>query len=96
MTEVTKRKVPPRRRGKPIEVWVDVYNGLLLNPNLDALFDKGYVTFDEEGKILISPYLSDRDREILKCSAELRVKLSPQHFKYLAWHRAHLYWGIEK
>jgi hypothetical protein len=75
---------------------LDVYNGLLLNPNLDALFDKGYVTFDDEGKILISPYLSDRDREILKCSADLRVKLSPQHFKYLAWHREHLYWGVKK
>lgn len=75
---------------------LDVYNGLLLNPNLDALFDKGYVSFDEEGKILISPYISDKDREILKCSAELKVKLSPQHFKYLAWHREHLYWGAEE
>jgi hypothetical protein len=74
---------------------LDVYNGLLLTPNLDALFDKGYVSFDEEGEILISPYISDRDREILNCSAELRVKLLPQHLKYLAWHREHLYWGAE-
>lgn len=74
---------------------LDVYNGLLLSPNVDALFDKGYVSFDDEGKILISPYVSDRDREILNCSVELSIKLSPQHLKYLAWHREHLYWGEE-
>lgn len=75
---------------------LDVYNGLLLNPNLDALFDKGYVTFDDEGKILISPYVSDNDRMLLSCSSELRVNLQPQHLKYLAWHRKHLFWGKKK
>lgn len=75
---------------------LDVYNGLLLNPNLDALFDKGYVTFDDEGEILISPYISDSDRMVLNCSAELRVKLWPQHLKYLAWHREYLFWGEEE
>jgi len=70
---------------------LDVFNGLLLNPNLDTLFDKGYITFDDEGKILISPCVSDSDRKILNCSAEMKVTLSPQHFKYLAWHREHLY-----
>lgn len=72
---------------------LDVYNGLLLSPGLDALFDKGYVSFDDEGGILISPYLSDADRAILNCSADLSVELAPQHLKYLAWHREHLYWA---
>ena len=31
-----------------------VFNGLLPSPSLDALFDKGYVSFDEGGRILIS------------------------------------------
>lgn len=74
---------------------LDVYNGLLLSPNVDALFDKGYVSFDDEGKILISSYVSERNREILNCTTELSLKLSPQHLKYLAWHREHLYWGEE-
>lgn len=74
---------------------LDVYNGLLLSPNVDALFDKGYVSFDGEGRILISSYVSERDREILNCSVGLSIKLSPQHLKYLAWHREHLYWGEE-
>ncbi|AMS22885.1 type II restriction endonuclease [Pseudomonas synxantha] len=72
---------------------LDVYNGLLLNPSLDTLFDNGYVSFDDEGHILISTYLSDSDRKILNCSVDLNVKLSPQHLKYLAWHREHLFWA---
>ncbi|MQT49013.1 MULTISPECIES: HNH endonuclease [Pseudomonas] len=72
---------------------LDLYNGLLLNPSLDALFDKGYVSFDDKGAILISPYLSESDRKILNCSEDLRVELAPAHLKYLAWHREHLYWA---
>ena len=72
---------------------LDVFNGLLLNPSLDALFDKGYVSFDDEGKILISPYLMENERVILNCSADLRVDLSSQHLKYLKWHREHLFWA---
>lgn len=72
---------------------LDLYNGLLLTPSLDALFDKGYVSFDDEGGILISPYLSETDRQILNCSEDLRVDLAPAHLKYLAWHREHLYWA---
>lgn len=75
---------------------LDVYNGLLLSPNLDALFDKGYITFDDEGNVLISPYVCNSDRTILNCSAELRVNLEPHHLKYLAWHREHLFWSDDE
>ena len=33
---------------------LDVYNGLLLLPNIDKLFDKGYISFRDTGKIMIS------------------------------------------
>lgn len=33
---------------------INHYNGLLLCPNHDALFDKKLITFDEDGKIIIS------------------------------------------
>lgn len=75
---------------------LDVYNGLLLNPSLDTLFDKGYISFDDEGKILISSYVSESDLSILNCSRELKVEISPQHLNYLAWHRQHCYWGDDK
>ena len=31
---------------------LDVFNGLLLLPNYDRLFDKGYISFDDDGKII--------------------------------------------
>jgi len=34
------------------------YNGLLLLPNYDKLFDKGYISFDDNGLILLSKKLS--------------------------------------
>jgi len=36
---------------------LDVYNGLLLTANLDALFDKGLITFTDQGGIIISETL---------------------------------------
>ncbi|MBS0216294.1 MAG: HNH endonuclease [Proteobacteria bacterium] len=30
-------------------------NGLLLTPNVDHLFDRGFISFEDEGKVLISP-----------------------------------------
>jgi putative restriction endonuclease len=34
---------------------LDVYNGLLLVPNLDKAFDSGFISFKESGEIMISP-----------------------------------------
>ena len=31
---------------------LDIYNGLLLSPNIDSCFDKGYISFDDHGNIL--------------------------------------------
>jgi predicted restriction endonuclease len=42
---------------------LSLYNGLLLSPALDACFDSGYVSFDDEGKILISERLGVATRE---------------------------------
>ena len=39
----------------------DVYNGLLLLPNLDKLFDKGYISFNTNGQVIYSKYLSMDD-----------------------------------
>lgn len=38
---------------------VDVNNGLLLCPNHDKLFDRGYISFDNGGHIVISDELSE-------------------------------------
>jgi len=67
---------------------LDVFNGLLLIPNLDKSFDTGYITFNDEGKILISPLLNDP--HILGITPLLCLppnKLTEKHREYMKHHR---------
>jgi len=52
---------------------LDVFNGLLLTPNLDKLFDKGYISFQDNGKILISESL--KHFELLGITTDMRVSI---------------------
>jgi putative restriction endonuclease len=66
---------------------LDVFNGLLLLPNYDKLFDKGYINFDEKGKIRISKYLSESDISILNINKEIRLtNIEHKHKEYLHYH----------
>ena len=38
---------------------LDVFNGLLLLPNYDKLFDKGYISFDDNGYIIFSRFIDN-------------------------------------
>lgn len=66
---------------------LDKFNGLLLSPNLDALFDKGLISFTDSGDVLISKSLSADVRKALGCSNDAKVRLKPEHAKYMTWHR---------
>ncbi|EAR19889.1 hypothetical protein WH7805_13253 [Synechococcus sp. WH 7805] len=71
---------------------LDPYNGLLLTPNLDKLFDKGYVSFASNGVILISGSLVSPD--VLGLSADMAInedKFDGRHQAYLDYHRAELF-----
>jgi putative restriction endonuclease len=75
-----------------IEARLDVYNGLLLSPTLDLAFDKGLISFDHSGNILISSKLAVEDQLKLNISqSQCLRKLESQHQAYLAWHRDHLF-----
>lgn len=71
----------------------DVFNGLLLTPNYDKLFDKNLISFDENGVIIISDKLSInnlKELNILK-TARIKVdKLTTYHIDYLKQHSEHL------
>lgn len=65
----------------------DVYNGLLLLPNYDRLFDKGYITFDENGKICFSRLISKSDRNLLGLDSSIQLtKIEDKHREYLYFH----------
>lgn len=71
---------------------LSLYNGLLLSPSLDACFDSGFISFDDNGKILISPRLSKENAEALSINPEMQLqKIAPEHKVYLSYHRENIY-----
>jgi putative restriction endonuclease len=71
---------------------LNVFNGLLLVANLDALFDRGLITFDDSGLILISPLLTAHARDQLHLDSSMTLRsVAEQHVSYLQWHRRHLF-----
>lgn len=72
---------------------LDIENVLLLCPHHDAAFDKGYITFDEEGTLIISSELSSESRALLNLVEGKQVTLSANNRVYLEWHRTHLFRG---
>ncbi|MGD0959365.1 MAG: HNH endonuclease [Methylomonas sp.] len=67
---------------------LDVFNGFLLSANLDALFDRGLITFDDAGKVIISPRLNQDQREALGLQPDLRLRwIAGEHLVYLQYHR---------
>lgn len=72
---------------------LDVNNGFLMCPNHDRLFDKGYITFDDDGKIIISDRLTENDRESLNVNNKMHIELTltDDNKKYLKFHRENIY-----
>jgi putative restriction endonuclease len=91
--------IPELLRASHMKPWRDStneerlspYNGLLLAPHLDLLFDKGYISFEDTGSLLISKRIQPEQLAILGLNpASIRVeRLVPQHLPFLAWHREH-------
>jgi len=98
---VTGLDVPELLRASHIRPWaqcetdeqrLDVFNGLLLAPHLDTLFDGGWISFNEDGTVLMSPNLPASARKVLGVSFEWQVAgLLPSHASYLAYHRQHVW-----
>lgn len=65
---------------------LDQWNGLLLSPNLDKVFDKGFITFEADGSIRVSPFFLEAS--IFGVRPGMKIALKPEHEKYMAHHRA--------
>lgn len=65
---------------------IDSNNGILLSANLDALFDKGLITFDDSGQMRISPRLDAAHRAALGLPKSLRFTRK-ELAAYLKYHR---------
>jgi hypothetical protein len=65
-----------------------VFNGLLLAPHIDALFDGGWISFSDEGELLVSDALPSAAKAQLGLAAEWKIRnLKPAHIPYLKYHR---------
>lgn len=66
---------------------LDINNGLLFCPSHDWLFDKGYITFDKDGYVLINYDKSEVMKSAMNINDGLKIEMKPQQKKYMAWHR---------
>jgi len=67
---------------------LDSANGLLLTANLDALFDRFLISFDDDGRMLISPQVEFACYEMLGIPGSPVRGLSAEEQGFLAFHRA--------
>ncbi len=68
---------------------LDKFNGFLLLPNLDKLFDLGLITFDFSGNIIISDKI--KNYEALGLSKNMNIKIREENKKYLEYHQNNIF-----
>jgi hypothetical protein len=66
---------------------LDVDNGILLSPNVDSLFDKHLISFEDDGKMLVSDKISDTTLQSLGIKPSSIVLFNEATKKYLSKHR---------
>ena len=66
---------------------LDVENGILLSPNIDSLFDKHLISFEDNGSIIISSKIDEVNRKSLGINSQIKIPVSEGMKKYLKRHR---------
>ena len=67
---------------------LDKYNGILLSPVYDALFDRHLITFDHHGKILLSESIQTSAYERIGVTGKERIReLDENHLPFLERHQ---------
>jgi hypothetical protein len=70
---------------------LDIDNGLLLCPNHDSLFDKGYISFDVDGSIMISHSISNATKVFLNINDNMNIRTNDSQQLFMKWHRANIF-----
>ena len=69
----------------------NVNNGLLLCSGHDRVFDRGYISFDEDGQIMISEELSDDDCVFTNLNDGMRIEMNDEMKRFMAYHRTKIF-----
>lgn len=76
-----------------IDEKIDPKNGFMLTPTYDLLFDKGFISFTNDKKIIISPWLSKNTCWKLNISSNMKYDMLPIEWReyYLDYHRKEIF-----
>jgi hypothetical protein len=97
---VTGVSLIPMLRASHIKPWrdsnnlerLDTFNGLMLSPNYDAAFDRGLISFDDQGLIILSKKMPVADAKILGLALDVRLsRIDVKHLPYLEHHRTSVF-----
>lgn len=96
---ITNVDVPEILKASHIKPWkdsnnmerLDPYNGLILTPTLDSLFDGGFITFENNGGIILSKNIKPYSN-LLNLSPDMKLrKIFNSNLQYLEYHRDVVY-----
>ena len=98
---ITGLAVPELLRASHIKPWaacdtdaerLDIFNGLLLAPHLDAAFDAGFITIAQDGTVPVSNTLPADARSALGLEGPLTARgIHRSHWSYLKLHRSKIF-----
>ncbi len=69
----------------------DSKNGITMTPTYHALFDLGFISFEDNGKLLVSPFLSNITKQRLRLKDGQNIRLQSGSDKYLRYHRNNIF-----
>jgi len=75
---------------------VDPKNGFILSPLYDKLFDRGFITFTDDKRMIVSNWLSQKNQERLNLQNEKRFPRLPvddERASYLHFHQKNVFKG---
>lgn len=79
--------IKPWRKSSDIEK-IDGNNGLMLAPHVDFLFDRGFISFEDDGTLIVSALIEDGALESWGIPSVVNVGMfSPEQAVYLKFHR---------
>ncbi|MGO4410278.1 MULTISPECIES: HNH endonuclease [unclassified Brevundimonas] len=93
---VTQIAMPEILRASHIKAWrdstaherINPHNGLLLAVHLDGLFDRGFLSFGDDGSAILSNAIAPHTREAFALHPKIRIpNLSEQNRHFLSSHR---------
>lgn len=73
---------------------IDPKNGFMFTPTYDKLFDRGFITFEDDKKLVVSPWISPMNQKRLGIYSGMvvsRLPIDDKRKEYLKYHRENVF-----